>query len=167
MQTKIVLISAFFASLLLLSSIAFADITVQPAKLGIVRITTQPLFPTISQGTFTVGNTYNFSLNVTLQTSQNISSMVILSDSNFTLQPNENKTISYSIKPTTEGVFSGAVVARFTAGPTQPSVAYENDIVIIVSQSNSYILVLAAVAAVLVIVGLSGFVMYNKKRGKK
>ncbi len=80
MQTKIILASIFLASLLLFSSAVFADIYVRPAKLGIVRLTIQPLFPTNYQGTFDIGNTYNFSLNVSLKPSQNVSSILTLSD---------------------------------------------------------------------------------------
>jgi hypothetical protein len=165
MQNKIVFTTIFFASLLLFNSIVLADIVVKPAKLGIVRLTIQPLFPTISQGTFDVGNTYNFSLNVTLQPSQNISSIVTLSESSFTLQPNETRTVSYTIKPTQAGVYQGSVLSKFDAGRNSTSVAYQIDIIIAVRQSDSYILVLVAIAAVVVIVAVSLFVM--KKSRKK
>jgi hypothetical protein len=164
MQNKIVFATIFFASLLLLSSSVFADIVVRPAKLGIVRLTTQPLFPTISQGTFEVGNTYNFSLNVTLQPSQNISSIVTLSETNFTLQPNETRTISYTIKPTQSGVYQGSIMARFDSGGNRATVGYQIDISIVVKQSDSYILVLVAIAAVAVIVAVSVVAM---KKGRK
>lgn len=164
MQNKIVFATIFFASLLLLSSSVSADIVVNPAKLGIVRLTTQPLFPTISQGTFDVGNTYNFSLNVTLQPSQNISSIVTLSETNFTLQPNETRTISYTIKPSQSGVYQGSIMARFDSGGSQATVGYQIDISIVVKQSDSYILVLVAIAVVAIIVTVSLVAM---KKGRK
>jgi hypothetical protein len=164
MQNKIVFAAIFFASLLLLSSSVSADIVVRPAKLGIVRLTTQPLFPTISQGTFDVGNTYDFSLNVTLQPSQNISSIVTLSETSFTLQPNETKTVSYTIKPSQSGSYQGSIMARFEAGGNHTTVGYQIDITIFVKQSDSYILVLVAIAAVVTIVAVSIFVMKKSKK---
>ena len=168
MDSKIIFAFVLLSSLLLFSNTVFADIYVRPAKLGIIRLTTQPLFPTIYQGTFDVGNTYNFSLNVTLSPSQNISSMVSLSDANLMLQPNVTKTVSFTIKPTEPGVYQGSVIIAFSTVDSKINIAYQDDITIIVSQSNSYVLVLAALVVVAVIVVCSIFVMTKKKvRGKK
>jgi len=171
MQTKILIATALLASLFLFSSAVFADVIapdsiyVKPAKLGIVRMTFQPLFPTVSQGTFVVGQNYSFPLDVNLQTAGNTSSIITLSDYNFTLQSGEIKTISYTIKPNATGTFNGDVYVRFTKGNITYTV--DDTIIVVVSNSYSYLIVLAAVGAVAVIVAISGFVMYNKKRGKK
>ena len=164
MQNKIVFTTIIFASLLLSISPAFAAISVKPAKLGILTLTTQPLFPTVYQGTFDIGNTYNFSLNVTVEPSENISSILFLSETNLTLQPNQNATISFAIKPSGTGVYDGSVLLRFTNSEGKMNLAYQDDIVIIVKQSDSYILVLIALAAVVIIVAVSLFAM--KKRNK-
>lgn len=163
MQTKIVLATIIFSSLLLFSSTVLADIYIRPAKLGIIRITTQPLFPTTYQGTFDVGDTYNYPLNVSLKPDANVSSILTLSDANFTLQSNETRTVSFTIKPNNVGVYQGAVLITFSTGASKTQVSYEDDIVIIVSESNSYVLVLIAVAAVAAIVVASVFVMKRKK----
>jgi hypothetical protein len=162
-----VIIGTVLLSLLLLSSPVFANVDIRPAKLGIVRMTIQPLFPTISQGTFDVGDSYNFSMSVYLTPSSNISSIFKLSDSNFTLQPNETKTVSYTISPTAPGVYQGSVLMKFVAGANQTSIGYQNDITIVVSKSDSYILVLLAVLAVVLIVAVSVYVMKKKRKGKK
>jgi hypothetical protein len=169
MQTKIVFATIFFASLLLFSSTVLADVTIKPAKLGIVRLNYQPLFPTLYQGTFQIGNTYNFTLNVSLQPDQNISSVMSLSETNFLLQPNQTETLEYTIKPTSAGVYQGSVTAIFTAGPDKPTVAYQDEITIIVNQSDSYYLVLAAIGVVAVIIAVSFLVMRKKSkaRGRK
>jgi len=168
MQNKIMFTTIFFASLLLLNSAVSADFYVRPAKLGIIRLTTQPLFPTVYQGTFDVGDTYNFPLNVSLSPSQNISSILSLSDLNLTLQPNETKSVSFTIKPTDPGIYQGSVFITFSEAGHNVTVAYQNDITIIISQSNSYVLVLVAIAIVAVIVVVAVFVMTKKKsRGKK
>lgn len=163
MKEKI-LFSSLIITLLLISSPTLADISVRPAKLGVARLTIQPLFPATYQGTFDVGNSYNFSLNVTMSPSQNISSIFTLSETSITLQPNETRTISYTIKPTQPGSYQGSVLIKFSAGVNSASVSYQNDITIFVHQSNSYILVLIALAAVIIIIAVSLFVM---KRGKK
>jgi len=165
MKEKILLVSLSIV-LLLFSSLASADIYVRPAKLGIIRITTQPLFPTIYQGVFDVGNTYNFPLNVTLYSSQNISSILTLQENNLILQPNETRTVSFTIKPTESGVYHGYVGIVFSAGANSTSVSYEDDITIAVSQSNSYVLVLVAIAVIAVIVAISVVVMKKNKKSK-
>jgi hypothetical protein len=167
MQTKIIFATIFLASLLLFSSSVLADIYIRPAKLGIIRLTYQPLFPTVYQGTFDVGDTYNFSLNVTLSADQNVSSILTLSDANFTLQPNETRTVSFLIKPNAAGVYSGEVDIVFSSVNYPTNVAYANTIVIIVSQSNSYVLILVAVAVVVVIIAASLFVLKTKKARMK
>lgn len=171
MQTKIIFATIFLASLLLLNSAVFAQVIapdsiyVRPASLGIVRLTFQPFFPTISQGTFNVGQNYSFPLDVDLQTAGNVTSILSLSDYNFTLQSGEIKTVSYTIKPNATGTFNGDIYVRFNKG--NATYVVDDTIIIQVSKSDSYLLVLAAIAAVVVIVTLSGFVMYDKKRGKK
>jgi hypothetical protein len=171
MQGKIIITVAIYFTFLFLSSSVFAQVIqpdsiyVKPAKLGIIRLTVQPLFPTISQGTFDVGQNYSFPLDVALQTAGNVTSIVTLSDYNFTLQSGEIKTVSYTIKPNVTGSFNGDVYVRFTKGNVSYTV--DDAITIVVSKSDSYLIVLAVVAVVAIIVAFSGFVMYSKKRGKK
>ena len=166
MITKTIFISAFLASLLLFSSIVLADVVINPAKLGIVRLTIQPLFPTISQGTFEIGNTYDYPLNVTLLPSQNISSILTLSENIFALLPNETRTISYTIKVTEAGLYDGSILIKFDAGQNRTSVGYQDDLIVVASQSDSYLFVLAAVGVVVVIVAISIFAMKKNRKTK-
>jgi len=161
------LVASVSIALLMFSSLVCADIYVRPAKLGIIRLTVQPLFPTVYQGVFDVGDTYNFPLNVALSPSADISSIVTLSESNFTLQPNETRTVSFTIKPTDPGVYKGSVAITFSAGTNSTGITYEDEVTIVVTQSNSYILVLIALAVVAVLVVTSIVVMKKVKVVRK
>lgn len=111
MKEKILLVmfaTAFF-SYLVLSNSAFAALSVKPAKLGVLRLEIYPFSSATTTQEFSVGNTYNFSIDITLQAKDNVSTIVQIPESTFTLQPNETKTVEYTITVRDQGFYTGGI----------------------------------------------------------
>jgi len=157
----IVLLFTLFSSLM---SPAFADLYVKPGRLGILRLTISPLFPAKATGTFSIGNTYNFSLTVSLETAENVTGIMSLSESNFTLQPNETKKIDFDVEVADPGVYDGYVLVTAKKPSEKTTLGYQLYITIIVTKSGFDLPSLALLG--IVSAGAVGLVYFVFKKSK-
>lgn len=117
--------------------ISFARLYVKPAKQGIIRVEIFSFKPAIIKKQFVVGNFYNFPIDVSLQPKGNISDVVdSISESYFTLQPNETKNIEYTLTIRKDGIYTGGIVINVMGDNTLPTIAYQSDLTIIANKGK-------------------------------
>jgi len=164
-----VLVSAQDTSTGNLTNTSKGGLVVRPAKLGIYRVTI-PLFSDyVASKSFVVGNAYDFPLNISLKLNGNLSQIVELSETDFVLQPNETKTISYFLTIKEPGLYgSGIGIIASSSGKTA-RVGYQADLYVFAGKSRVPETVLYAVGGVgVVVAAFLGFKMFGKKvKGKK
>jgi hypothetical protein len=168
MKEKILLsvFTTVFLSYLILANSTLAALSVKPAKLGILRLEIFPFSSATTTRDFSVGNTYDFPIDITLQTNENISTILQLSESAFKLQPNETKTVEYTITVRDPGIYTGGVAVLVKAENRSISVAYQADLIVIANKTQIgpeiYIL------PIIVVIGIAVFLYFRRpKRGKK
>ncbi|MBI5378363.1 MAG: hypothetical protein HZA82_07045, partial [Thaumarchaeota archaeon] len=144
---------------------ALAALQVKPAKLGVIRLEIFPFSSASFTHDFIVGNRYNFPIKISLSPAGNVSEIIKLSEESFSLQPNETKTIEYTVSVKDPGIYTGGVAVEVKAGNRTASLVYQADLTVFASKSKTipelYILpILAVVLAALI-------VYFRKPRRKK
>jgi hypothetical protein len=167
-RNLVTLITVLFAFSLLFVSSSLAGLYVRPAKLGILRLTISPLFPAKATGNFEVGNTYNYSISINLTVSENVSSIMSLSEYSFSLQPNETKKVEYEITVTEPKVYTGNVQIAASSAEGKAQVGYQAEIAIIAGKSgfDSNTLIGAAVLVFVIVLALAYFKFLKKRKPK-
>lgn len=132
-------------------------VLVKPAKLGIYRITV-PLFSDyVTTKSFLVGNAYSVPINVSLSAFGNISNITQLSDTDFVLQPGENKTIYYTLTIADAGLYGDGVQITAKVAGRASFIGYQADLYVFAVKSQvpeilyiviGVIILLAALVAV-------------------
>jgi len=90
-----------------------------------------------------------------------------MSETNFTLQPNENKTIEYTITVNEPGYYSGGILIKASI-ENRGAIGYKDDLIIFVSKSNVeyyFYVVIAIIVAAIVLVFI--FLFRKVARSKK
>lgn len=152
-------------SYLLLANLAFATLYVKPAKLGILRLEVFPLSQATTTKDFLVGNRYNFPLDITLQPTGNISSIIKLSENSFVLQPNETRSVEYTISVKDDGIYTGGIVISVKAENRTATIAYQADLAVIVTKNP--ISPLFYLTPILFVVGIATFLYFKKSARKR
>jgi len=160
---KIIFSLAFciFALSVFFANFASANLIVDPAKLGILRLELYPMSPAVAVREFKIGNTYNTSMQVMLEPVEGMKNLISLSEANFTLQPNENKTIEYTVTINEPGYYTGGIMINAKAGNSS-SVGYNAQLSVFVNKSNLEPYFYVAIAAVVIAVAII-FVLYFRK----
>ena len=167
MNTKLqtLLITVIFTTILS-TSLVSANLYVKPAKLGTWRLELFPFSTATLKDDLQVGNTYDFPINIKLFPIGNITNMTTLSDEVFTLQPNETRTVNYTVELKEPGTYIGGIAVQVSAENKTTNILYSADLNIFVKNAEyGNFLIPVAVLAVLLVVA---YVVYRMKRkGKK
>lgn len=159
------LFSSLF-SITFLPSLASANLIVDPAKLGILRLQLYPLSPAVAIREFRIGNTYDVPMQIELEAVEDMEKLIALSETNFTLQPNENRTIEYTVMINEPGYYSGGILIKASIG--RGSFGYKADLAVFVNKSNMQPYFVAIVAIVAVVVGIVFvFFLVFRRRGSR
>ena len=161
LAVALLMLNVFFINL------ASANLVVDPAKLGILRLQLFPMSPAVAIREFTVGNTYNVSMHIELSPVEDMKNLTSMSETNFTLQPNENKTIEYTITVNEPGYYSGGILIKASI-ENRGAIGYKDDLIIFVSKSNVeyyFYVVIAIIVAAIVLVFI--FLFRKVARSKK
>lgn len=164
-KNKITLLATSIFFYLLIGS-CFASLYVKPAKLGILRVQIYSFAPAVVEREFEVGNTYDFPINIHLEATGNLSTAMKLSETDFSLQPNETKTIEYSLTIKDSGIYMGGVAIRTEASEKRPSIVYQADLAVIANKSSMAPEVYGIIIALIVLVVVAVFIRY-RLTGKK
>jgi len=158
---------AFVASMMILSN-ARADLSVRPAKLGVLTIEIFPLSPAVVERSFEVGNTYNTSIYISLEVSGNLSSVMKLSKTQFALEPNQRQEVTYTLSVSKPGLYTGGVLVK--AGPEEGStkIGYQADLFVFARESSliSQDYLIIAVAALFIALAVVVVFYFGKRRAK-
>ena len=155
-------------SLLFVSSVS-ASLSVKPGKLGILYLTVSPLFPAKAYGSFEIGNTYNYSIDVVLQPTENVSKIMSLSEESFTLYPNDTKKIDYIVTVSDPGVYRGGVAVTASSPNSKMKFGYQADITISVRKSQLFgtILFIALIASAIAILSFISYKIFKRSKKSK
>ena len=142
----------------LFMSVSFAALYVKPAKQGIVRVEIFSFIPATVTKNFDVGNSYNFSIDITLQSTGNITELINIPESSFTLQPNETKNVEYTLTISKPGIYDGGILINVKAGSGTPTIGYQSDLTVFANKSKTqpelYVIITVVVIVFLIIVYL-------------
>jgi len=167
MKVRLIVVFALLASLMLFS-IAKANLSVKPGKLGALYMEIFPFSPAVVERSFEVGNTYNTSIYINLTVSGNLTDIVKLSKDSFILQPNETQEINYIVSVARPGIYMGGVVVKVGSQYGSSKLSYQADLVVMARESNLLsnpyvIIIVAALLIVLVVI----IIFYLRKKVKK
>ena len=146
-------------------NLASADLVVNPAKLGILRLQLFPLSPAVAIREFKIGNTYNTSMQIELEPVEDMEKLVTISEANFTLQPGEYKTVEYTVTINEPGYYKGGIVVKTKSGMS--SVGYTAELAVFVNRSNLEPYFYVAIAAVVIAVVLIFALIFRKTTRRK
>lgn len=158
------LVFSFLLSSMHFASFASANLVVDPAKLGILRLQLYPLSPAVAMREFRVGNTYDTPMQIELSATGGMEGLITLAEANFTLQPNENKTVEYTVTINKPGYYDGGILVKASLGG-KGSVGYQADLAVFVNESNlqPYFVAIAAIVVAVVLV----FALYFRKATRR
>lgn len=149
----------------LIMNVSFANLYVKPAKLGVVRVEIFSFTPAVVNKNFTVGNFYDFPIDIVLQPTGNISDLVKINmPTSFTLQSNETKNIEYTLTISKEGTYNGGIVINMRSNTTA-NIAYQADLTVFANRGKTqpelYVIITVVVIVFLIIIYL------KSKRSRK
>lgn len=161
--------SFLFSSMYFTSSVS-ANLVIDPAKLGILRLQLYPLSPAVSIREFRIGNTYDVPMHIELQPVEDMENLITFSEANFTLQPNENKTVEYTVTINEPGYYSGGILVKADI-EGRGRIGYNAGLAVFVNKSNLqpyfYVAIAAAVIVVILIFTLFFRKVMRRKRRKR
>lgn len=160
------LVFTFLLSSMYFSSVAYANLIVDPARLGVLRLQLYPLSPAVAVKELRVGNTYDEPMDIQLVAIEGIENVTTFSETSFTLPPNSDKTIEYTVSINEPGYYQGAVQVRTTRGTTS-TFAYSADLEIYVYQSNLKPYLYVAIAVIVIVVAVVVLLFVRKATKKK
>jgi len=138
----------FFLSV---SSVSAVKIYVQPANQGIVRLNVTQFKTTTAERSFEIRNPNNFSMEINLEPSQNITKIIEIEKS-FTLEPNESRTVYYTVKVSEPGTYDGSISINFKSD--EGTVTYESKISVIANKSEFNYTLFIIPAIILILIAL-------------
>lgn len=148
------LVFGFLFSSLYFASLASANLVVDPAKLGILRLNLYPLSPAVAIREFEIGNTYDVPMYIELYAVEDMENLITLSETYFTLQPQERKTVEYTVTINEPGYYSGGILIKANI-ENSSAFGYKADLSVFVRESDLqpyfYVATSAAVVAVVVV----------------
>jgi hypothetical protein len=170
-MSKTLLVSFILFFLLSVNLAAALTIYVQPANQGVVRLNVALFQTATEKRSFEVKNLNNFSMTIDLQPTGNITKLVDIEKS-FTLQPNESRTVSYTVRVSEPGIYDGTISISFDS--PQGHATYETRLTVIANKSElnygQFIIpaiVLAAIIVLIVFFKGRWKIIAEKKRVKK
>ena len=155
----------FLLSFASIAGVASANLVVEPARLGILRLYLFPMSPAVAVRELRVGNTYNTSMQVELSAVDNMTSLVSFSEENFTLAPNESKTVEYTVSVDEPGYYLGSVMIKATV-PDRGSLGYNADLAVYVYKGNLQPYFYAGAAIVVIAVAAVAIFFFRKSTGR-
>jgi hypothetical protein len=147
---------------LFLAPFVRADIYIKPAKLGVMRLELYPLVPATLTRTFEVKNLYNYTIQVNIKPSNNFVDILQIPEGNFTLQPNESKTVQYTVTVKEAGTYEGGAIISASSLVRPSNIAYQNDLKIIVTKHNIIPEIFLGVIVLAILVPIV-YLAYKKK----
>lgn len=159
------LIFTFLFSSMYFTSSVSANLVIDPAKLGILRLQLYPLSPAVSIREFRIGNTYDVPMDIELEPTEDMINLITLSEANFTLQANENKTVEYTVTINEPGYYSGGILVKADI-ENRGQIGYNADLSVFVNKSDLqpyfYVVILAIIVAIVLV-----FILFFRKVGKR
>lgn len=172
MEKKNLVVAMVVLSTLFYAGLVMANVYVQPAKLGVLRLN-ETSYPVIKTGTLEVGNRFNESIFITLNGTDDLASYFEFPENNITLQANESKIITYILTIPAPGIYKTGVLLIISGAKGSASLAYDDELRVVANKietepnididENIPFLLFAVAALVVVIVAV--FVL--KPRRKK
>lgn len=156
---------SFLFSSIYLSGLASANLVVDPAKLGILRLQLFPMSPAVAIREFRVGNTYDVPMYIELEPVGDMKDLITFSETNFTLQANQSKTIEYTVTIKESGYYDGGVLIKANI-ENKGFVGYRADLAVFVYKSNLQPYFYVAIAAVAIAVA-SVFILFFRKTSRR
>ena len=168
-MSKTLLVSFLVFFLLSVNLVSALKIYVQPANQGVVRLNVSAFQPATEKRSFEIKNLNNFSMSVNLEPIENISKLVEI-EKEFALEPNESRTVSYTVKVSEPGIYDGNIMISFNS--PEGHATYETRLIVIASKSElNYIqFLLPAIVILIVVLALflrGGWKLIVKKKAKK
>lgn len=171
MNKKIILglIFSFLLSSMNFVGLASANLVVDPAKLGILRLQLYPLSPAVAIREFRVGNTYDVPMDIELIAVEDMENLITISEPEFTLQANEDKMVEYTVSINEPGYYSGAILVKASV-ENRTAFGYKADLAVFVNESNLqpyFYVVIAALVITAVLLFSLLFKLTKRKKRKK
>lgn len=168
---------------ILISSVCFIDsasanLVIDPARLGILRLQLYPLSPAVAVREFRIGNTYDVPMYVELEPTEGLEDYVTVSESSFTLQPNEDKIVEYTVAINETGYYYGSILVK-AATEGGATVGYNAGLDVFVNEGDLQPYLFAGIVIAVLIFILVVIIVYRrisisekastkrKKRGKR
>ena len=119
--------------LLFLLPVAFSlNVYIRPARI-VARMNVTPGITSTYEGFLEIKNQNNFTVNVTLQPQGDLVGKVKLSESLVIVQPDELRTINFTINVKQPGTYQGVVLVTYLAKDT-PGVGLQAEIIVIANE---------------------------------
>lgn len=111
-------------------------LVVSPAKLGILRLTI-PLFSDyVENKSFSVGNAYDYPINITLGWNGNVSQVAEHQQKEIVLQPNESRKVYYTLTISEPGFYDGGATVIAKAAGKTTYIGYQADLYVFAYKSQ-------------------------------
>ena len=130
-----ILVVTILFSCFLLMNLCSAKLYVKPAKQGIVRVKLFSLMPAVVTKSFDVGNFYEFPIDIEIQPIGDVSDLIGIAESSFTLKPNETKTVEYVLTIKEPGTYYGGILINVKPRGNIPTITYQSDLTVIATES--------------------------------
>jgi len=161
MKKNATLVLTILFSLSLLTSIASAALVVKPAKQGIVRLQLYPFTPAVLTKSFSLNNTYDYDVNISLKVTDNFADIMKLSETDFVLKPGEVREIDYTVTVKEPGTYEGGIIVN--AG----RIAFQSDLVILAFKTDIIPELFLGIIILAILVPIAMFFVLKKKRSRK
>jgi hypothetical protein len=166
MNRLLIGIAGFLVCSITLATLASANLVVDPARLGILRLQLFPLSPAVAVREFEVGNTYDVPMSVELSPVEDMIGLVTIPEANFTLQSNENKTVEYTVTVNEPGYYSGGIMVKANI-EGRGTLGYTADLEVIVTKSNMEPYIYAGIIVVIAVAAIALVLLFRKSRTKR
>ncbi len=160
------LLLAIAVSLIFVGDVT-AQLVIQPAKLGILRLQIFPFSPAVAIKELGITNGYDNQIKVSLAPYGDLENSTTLSDYNFTMEANETRTIEYTVTVSNPGSYRGGVSVKAAPLDKPFSFTYQDELIVYAYQSSNTSLLYASAAVVFIAVVLLSVLLFLRKRGGK
>jgi len=131
MKKKIVFVISFLVALILIINVLAITPSIGNARM-ILKATTGDIL----EKSILVKNTNDVAVNIILTASGDLQNSIIIKDSNFTLQPNEEKNAEFTIKVTKTGTTETKINVQFTPVGERNGAGLFSTIVVIANETE-------------------------------
>jgi len=147
---------------------ANANLVVDPAKLGILRLQLYPMSPAVAIREFRIGNTYDEPMKIELTAIEDMEGLITISESNFTIEPNGEKIVEYTVTIDKPGYYDGAILVK-ASREGKSTIGYKADLAVFVRESNLQPYFYIIIITIVIVMALIFALVFRKttKKSKK